>query len=228
MSADSVCAGCGKLPGPGLRQRQHEVEIGHSTKVWLCEGRLTIPRTLRTPTYYASASVSATCLRAARQRLAVCPGCGEEGWEPGTICGACFAAIERDREAGGQKLGRYVLCTSYLLGVYIGGFERQDKIREAARTLARAVGRVVRSRDYEAKHIGGHAGDALAADPCVEMTERQAEALEKFSALMREVSAAWYDAGKEEGRSLLLGLARGDIRIADYEERVERRKGAKR
>jgi len=228
VSAD-VCTGCGQVRGSQFGRPLKQVIIGVSTTVYLCDGR----QGLRPPgkqAYLEYAYVSATCLRRVRDKFQLCPGCGEEGQTPGTICDDCHASIERDHATFSEELHVYRVNTSYIMGQYLGG-DRQKALERAARHLARAVAghRYWQNGTGNARSTVGspkHRHDSgLAADPCVELTESQAKALQQFSEIMEDVSAAIYEDGKEDGRNLLLGLARGEMTTADYEARLERRKG---
>lgn len=222
-----VCSGCAKPPQPHTKLRQ--VAVGLSTKVWLCEGRGWARRNPAVGAYRDGESVSATCLRRVRDRLALCPGCGKENQEPGTICDGCYASLARDREATQQELRVYRICTNYILGPYAGG-EHQRVIEKAAWLLARSVAgrRFWPNGNIDfmtvGGTIGGHENRSLAADPCAELTDGQAKALAEFSEAIGEAMEAQHAAGKEEGRNLLLGLARGEMTTSDYEERIEVRR----
>lgn len=222
--AKGVCTGCGR-PAEGPTAPLVAVKV-FGQDVVLHEGRAWVQR----DEFRNGDHVSATCLRRVREKLAKCPGCFAADQEPGTLCKSCLDAIARDREANQQAMKVYRICTSYILGPYAGG-EHQRAIEKAARLLARAVaGRRFWSNgspgiyDVTGGDIGREHGSALAADPCVELTTAQADALREFSGAIGKAMEAQYDAGKEEGRNILLGLARGEMTTADYEERIERRK----
>lgn len=227
MDKEQKCAGCNTT----IPVRQHantEVELFPGIKVWLCAGRERVVRQLDLEPWVAgTANVAAPCLRRARERLARCPGCGEEGQPPGTLCRACRAAIKRSGELEGARgaLRWYALDLSGFIPYLSDIREDTEKLRERfGRLLMRAcaAGRYSdRLPDDPYIWIGGR--DGWVGCPAAEMTDDQVEALGELIDLLRPLLDLYTSHGEENGASIIRQLLDGKLSTADLDERTERR-----
>jgi len=225
------CAGCNATP---VRPRDAvEVELFPGTTVLLCHGRERVARRIGVELWHGAASVSAACLRRARERLARCPGCGDEGCPPATLCPECRAAIKRSGELEGARgdLAWYALDLGAFLP-YLSSFTGEDPqgLREQVAHLlmqACAAGRYSKHLPDEPwtivgpKRIGS--SSMTVSSPAAEMSADQAGALTRLLDLLAPLFALYQSNGEERGRSILHQLLDGKLSTDELDDRTERR-----
>lgn len=218
------CAGCNtRLYAKSYYYQNYvEGEFAPGRVVRVCRGR-----GARASFFDAKMS----CLLAARKKLAICAGCGEDvrNFVARPLCSDCQAAIERARAMDASAESKaYAIVTSGLLPYLPDG---RDVSKEAADLLAQiAAGprRCSVNSDFDfggtfVEQIrNGPYGSHTTSDPIVEMDARQAKAVSELTKLLYELAKAYEKAGFAEGNDLLGRLAKGDTTVKDYDERVER------
>lgn len=181
------------------------------------------------------------CERKARERAAVCPGCGDytdpskrnyydTGTKPGTLCGNCYELLRRAKAIEAQSEGelkRYVIPARVIVPHLWGHKENEsDPDWHLATLLARiatGVGKKMNEDDSGERLLhekGSH--DSSERGPSVELTPDQAAAFRELGRAIHDVVDAAYRKGAEEGRSVLFSLASGSITIDQLNERQTR------
>lgn len=240
------CAGCGKEFGERASYGYQYVEtyVGKEEKVYVCTGRY--------HDLYRKARKS--CVQAARERAARCPGCDKERVQPGTICEACqekIALVENTPDVAGRAF--YDFDTERFFGDFAWrGDEPREiepltrKLKEEARELMRLLARGAALGAYkeEGHRRGGRSRvvpersekaqrtDYLEMpdyeDPAAELLPRQAEALSEFGKRLKPYFDHVYALGKSTGHSFLVRLATGDMTREQFEELDEKVEKEKR
>lgn len=230
----TTCDGCGKTltrinsgeiygPGPdGVT-----VEIAPDHVITVCAVNRFVAMTFRTTE--STSNPKMPCLRRAWEKASVCPGCGANDANPFEgLCDACATLLARARttladEARPHCLDRYLVSSVYpsddagaaadaLLELIVdvaaatGPRRRRDRGR----------GRVL-TTDRSRASSGGHTGM-----PTVELDDGQAKAVVALGAAIRKLTDAMYAQGRKDGRDLLGTLARGELSVNDFNERVEK------
>lgn len=227
--SEARCAGCGHVLDH--RSRSGNVELFPGIVIQLCRGRQYIARQLGLEPWIAgTVAVSALCLRKAREKLAHCPGCGEKGQPPGTLCHACRSAIARSHELESTRSGDLHWYALDLAGFipYLSSHTGDDpeELRDKfGRLLMRAcaAGRYS-DRVPNESHLWLGAGGSGGWNGCpaAEMTVDQAAAFKELVELMRPLFALYQHVGVQEGRNILRQMLDGKISPADLDERTER------
>lgn len=208
------CFGCGgEFPeGAYGGMRNHEVVLSPEHCVHVC-------MTSRGPLK--------TCVRKAREKASVCPGCGNAGIEPGDICEACYEAIDAAKKVPELKDLRRIGIDPRAV---FGSFSSADApAAEEALELTRLLARAVTGPGGEYAPRGNGAGLAFSiADryshnpdsdwPVAYMTRPQIDALREFTTRLARVADLNRKVGKAEGHRILVRLAQGDLSLKEFEQ----------
>lgn len=219
-----TCAGCGKPVRLNYQEHPvtHELELFPKRTVWLCEGRTSVCLRYGGDRYvHGSTEVAAACLRRAREKIALCPGCGAEGIELGRICAKCRAAIERGQPRSDRELRWYNLSLSQFMP-YLSDSGDPEKLRER---FGRLLMRACAADRYSDSCVqsGTWIGESgWVGCPSAEMTEGQSEALVAVLTLLKQLCVLYHLDGVREGRDILRQLREDELSLSQLDERTER------
>jgi hypothetical protein len=226
-----TCVGCGATVSleydgePGLR-KGCKVSLSPKHEAVLCESDRG---------NYRSRGAVESCLRKAREKLLVCPGCGEKHRSVrmvGEICELCQARIEssraREEQAAERDVGWYRLrLTDLVVRQRYSSEERPAG--EAAREFVSCLAAALRWPGCDDESVFDHAihdatpipadgPDRSRDDPLVQLSAGQAEAVGRIVGLVKALLEAQYGVGHAEGASVLRQLVSGEATVGQFNE----------
>lgn len=204
------CAGCGELTG----HYPAEVYVG-TNKVAVCSKGYS-------DYFSGSGTPKKTCTRKAREKARLCPGCGEEGWDPGTICPDCRENIRLGQVASAPAQACYL--DRAFLGPYL--WEDEGVLELLCRIAApRGSGRrwakgLPDWAPWNTKLLGARNSNdrPTTGSFAVELDEDQREAMLSLGEALTRLSKAQRLAGVGEGSSVLHKLMKGEMTVNDINE----------
>lgn len=203
-----LCAGC----DAPLSSLCHAFTTVGTKQVRVCSGRSS----------FSGYFPKKTCARKAHEKASLCPGCGEEGTVPGTICRGCWKIIQR--HSGAEEVTGYLLSED-LLGpdLYESSFNDEQPFRDLLLALCRLAA-PKGSRRWVKGGLPCWAKDVLKRDgakphskhtglPAVELDRDQKEAFLSIGDLLYKVMLAQRKTGFNEGDSVLHRIMSGETSI---------------
>lgn len=213
------CAGCGEPFGK--RTRTASIPCG-TGEVDVCAS----DRGYRYDRYPKKA-----CVRRAREKLALCPGCDAPDTEPGTLCNDCLAKMERYDGIDDSGVRGYYLSDK-LVGPYLGTMHDEDGDRiEPARDLLVLLCQLAAPLglrrwadggcpEWASRGVlGASRGDSPHSGmPAVELDDSQKEAMLRVGAFVERLTKAQHLDGLKDGSGVLRQLIDGEMSIKDFNE----------
>lgn len=217
---DKHCAGCGKEFEKVVYGHYVEPNIGLDKKVRICRDW---SYSGGYGPFGSNYRAKESCLRAARGRLELCPGCNRPGIEPGMMCNDCLELLlkakhEREQEREPVRIVRGALWP--YLGSKYEGFGT-----ELGNLLVEALGGKVNPQKLGfAKHVPSRFlhNQTHYDDPTVLLTEAQTKALDVFLNRWHEIFKAEAADGRADGLSFVMRMAEGSVSEKDFNDAMAR------